>query len=139
MTQSHSETLQEHLLVTVEIKYNANVDEQCIAINYYKRKSFWRGGHKTSREPYCGVINLSLWFLKQSKFQQWRSISKKANEKQIKKIVNFDKWFVSKLCLKVLLLLTLSWRRPLSYRNQSIDWLCKAVMKGLISFIGSAN
>ena len=44
-TQSHAEGLQEqHLLVTVEVKYNANVDEQCIAINYYKRKSFWLVG-----------------------------------------------------------------------------------------------
>ena len=83
-THTHTETLQEHLFVTVEVKYNANVDEQCIAINYYKRKKFSHGGHKTSRKPYCGLINLSLWFLKQSKFQQLTGISQKANEKQMK-------------------------------------------------------
>ena len=83
-TQSHAETLQEHLLITVGVKYNANVDEQRIATNYYERKSFWRGGHKTRRKPYCGLINLSLWFLKQSKFQQLRTISEKASEKQMK-------------------------------------------------------
>ena len=86
-THTHTETLQEHLFVTVEVKYNANVDEQCIAIHYYKRKRFCHGGQ----------INLSLWFLKQSKFQQLTSISQKQMNSKLK-----TSKFWQMICFKIL-------------------------------------
>ena len=40
---------------------------------------------------------------------------------------SISKVFLLRQCAKFKYLLTLSWQRPLSYRNQSIDLLCKSM------------
>ena len=76
--------------------------------NYKDRK--WRNWHHVSAFILYLPICMNSWN------RVWRTL---------KHFTYSNKMYVHMLV--ILYVLTLSWRRPLSYRNQSIDLLCKSM------------